>query len=69
MSRDIFNWIRLLGAPSNLAWNVSRDGTSPTSLDNLGQGFTTVTVNNFFLISSLNLSSLRLKSLLLVLSQ
>ena len=30
-SRDIFNWIRLLRAPSNLAWNVSRDGASTTS--------------------------------------
>jgi len=31
VSRDIFNWIRLLRAPSNLAWNVSRDGASTTS--------------------------------------
>jgi len=37
VSRDIFNWIRLLRAPSNLAWNVSKDGTSPTSLGNLYQ--------------------------------
>jgi len=32
VSRDIFNWIRLLRAPSNLALNVSRDGASTTSL-------------------------------------
>jgi len=33
--RDIFHWIRLLRAPSNLTWNVSRDGASATSLGNL----------------------------------
>jgi len=37
MSRDIFNQIRVLRAPSNLAWNGSRDGASPTSLGNLGR--------------------------------
>jgi len=26
VSRDIFNWVSLIGAPSNLALNVSRDG-------------------------------------------
>jgi len=39
VSRYIFNWIRLLRAPSGLAWNVSRDGASPISLGNLGQCF------------------------------
>ena len=34
-SRDIFNYIRLLRAPSNLAFNISRDGASTTSLGNL----------------------------------
>ena len=34
MSRDICTWIRLLGAPSNLALNVSRHGASTTSLGN-----------------------------------
>jgi len=53
MSRDICNQIRLLRAPSNLAWNVSRDGASPTSLGNLCQGFTTLSIKNFFLISIL----------------
>ena len=51
VSRDIFTWVRLLRAPSNLALNVSRDGASTTSLGNLGQGFTTLMVKNFFLIS------------------
>jgi len=35
VSRDIFTWIRLLRAPSSLAWNVLRDGASTTSLSNL----------------------------------
>jgi len=64
VSRDIFNYTRLLRAPSNLALNVSRDGASTTSL---GNSF--LMVKNFFLISSLNLPSLSLKSLLLDLSQ
>ena len=37
MSRDIFNQIRFLRAPSNLALNVSRDGASPISLGSQGQ--------------------------------
>ena len=69
MSRDFFNWIRLLRAPSNLAWNVFRDGASTTSLGNLCQCFTTLSVKNFFLISSLNLPSFGLKPSPLVLSQ
>ena len=67
VSRDIFNQTRLLRAPSNLAFIVSRDGAATTSLGNLGQGFTTLTVKNFFLISSLNLPSPSLKPLLPVL--
>jgi len=67
VSRDIFNWVRLLRAPSNLAWNVSRDGASTTSLGNLGQCLTTLTAKKFFLISGLNLPSFSLKPLLLVL--
>jgi len=53
----------------NLAWNVPRDGASTTSLGNLGQGLTTLTVKNFFPISSLNLPSFSLKLLPLVLLQ
>jgi len=54
MSRDIFSWIRLLRAPSHLAWDDSRDGASTTSLGNLGQGFTALIIKNFFLLSSLS---------------
>lgn len=37
VSRDIFNQSRLLRPPrSNLTWKVSRDGTFPTFLGNLG---------------------------------
>ena len=43
VSRDIFTWIMSLRALSNLTWNVHRDGTSTTSLDNPCQGFTTLT--------------------------
>jgi len=49
VSRDISTQLRVLRAPSNLAWNGSRDGASPTSLGNLGQGLTTLSVNNFLL--------------------
>ena len=54
---SIFNYIRLLRALSNLTLNVSRDGASTSSLGNLCQRFTTLTVKNFFLTSSLNLLS------------
>ena len=60
MSKDIFKQIRVLRALSSLTLNVSRDGASTTSLGNLFQGFTTLMVKNFLLISSLNLPSLRL---------
>jgi len=61
--------VRLFRAPSNLALNDSKDGASATSLSNLGQCFTTLSVKNFFLLSYLNLPSLSLKSWSLVLSQ
>jgi len=61
VSRDIFSWIKVLRAPSNQAWNISRDGASTTYLDNLFQCFTTLHVKIFFLLSSLNLHSLSLK--------
>ncbi|KAK4810863.1 hypothetical protein QYF61_008835 [Mycteria americana] len=54
---------------SNLTLNVSRDGASTTSLGNLFQCLTTLTVKDFFLKASLNLPSLSLKPLFLVLSQ
>ena len=61
VSRDIFSQTRLLRAPSNLAWDVPRDGASPTSLGSLCQGFTTLSVKHFFLTSSLKLPSFSLK--------
>jgi len=66
MGRDISNQIRVLRAPSSLAWNGSRDGASPTSLGNLGQGLSTLSVNDFFLRSSRNLPSFSLNPLSLV---
>jgi len=57
MSRDISNSARLLIALSNVTLNVSRDGASTTPLGNLCQGFTTLTVKNFFLMSSPNTPS------------
>ncbi|KAK4830027.1 LOW QUALITY PROTEIN: hypothetical protein QYF61_008365 [Mycteria americana] len=51
MSRDIFSWIRLLRAPSNLTLNVSRDGASTTSLGNLCQCFTTLIIKYVLLMS------------------
>ena len=68
MGRDISNQVRVLRAPSNLVWNGSRDGASPTSLGNLGQGLATLSINNFFLKFSLNLPSFSLKPSPLVLS-
>ena len=68
MGRDISNQMRVLRAPSNLAWNGSRDGASPTSLGNLGQGLTILSVNNFFLTPSLSLPSSSLKLLPFLLS-
>lgn len=62
MSRDSFNQIRLL----NLTLNVSRHEESTLSLDNLCQCFTTLIVNDFFLMFNLKLSSFSLKSLKLV---
>ncbi|KAK4811189.1 hypothetical protein QYF61_019820 [Mycteria americana] len=60
--------IRLLKAPSNLALNTSNDGASTASLGNLFQFLTTLIINNFFLMSNLNLPSFSLKPLPLVLS-
>ena len=68
MSRDIFTQTRLLRAPSNLTFNVSRDGASTTFLGNLFQYFTTLQQKIFFLISSLNLTTFSLKPLPCVLS-
>ena len=42
VSRDISSQTRVLRAPSNLAWNVPRDGVSTTPLGNPCQGSTTL---------------------------
>ena len=60
---------QVLRAPSSLTLSVSRNGASTTSLGNLCQCLTTLTVKNFYLISNLNLPSLSLEPFLLVLSQ
>ena len=59
---------RMLKAPSNLALNTARKGTATTSLSNMCQGLTTLTVKNFFPISNLNLPFFSLKPSPLVLS-
>jgi len=61
MGRDPFHQPRLLRAPSNLALNPAREGAATASLGNLGQGLTTLTGKNFFLMSNLNLPSFSLK--------
>jgi len=43
----------LLRALSNLDLNPAREGAATASLGNLGQGLTTLTVNNFFLTYNL----------------
>jgi len=68
MGRDTFYQNRLLKAPSSLALNTSREGTSTASLGNLCQCLTTLIVKNFFFISHLNLPFFSLKPLPLVLS-
>jgi len=60
VSRDIFNQIKLLRAPSSLTLNISRDGASTASLGSPFQCFTTLTVKNFFLILRRNLLSFSL---------
>jgi len=59
MGRDNFHQPRLLIAPSNLALNTAREGAATASLGNLCQGLTTLRVQNFFLISDLNILSFR----------
>jgi len=68
MGSDTSHQSRLLKAPSNLALNTAREGAATTSLGNLFQRPTTLSVKNFFLTSSLNLPSSSLKPLPLVLS-
>ena len=69
MIRDICSLIRLLRVLSSLTLNISKDGTSTTTLGNMFQCLITLIAKNFFLISSLNLPSFSLKPLPLVLSE
>ena len=68
MCRVTNHQTRLSRATSSLALNASRDGASTASLSNLFRYVTTFHVENFLLISYLNLPCLRLKPLPLVLS-
>lgn len=61
LSRDTFHSTWVARAPSNLAVNVSRDGTSTSSLGNPFQCLSTLIVKNFFFISNKNLPSFSLK--------
>ena len=54
VNRDTHSSIRLRRAPSSLTLNVSRDGSSTTSLGNLCQSLITLIIKNFS-ISNLNL--------------
>jgi len=47
MGRDIFHYIMLLKAPTNLALNTSSDGASTPPLGNLFPFLTTFIVNNY----------------------
>ena len=58
---QLYSSVKLLSTPSSLALNVCKDKAFTTSLGNLFQCLTTLTVNNSFLVSSLNLPSSNLK--------
>jgi len=61
MGRDPFHQPRVLHAPSNLALNPATEGAATAPLGSLGQGLTTLTGKNFFLVSNLNPLSSSLK--------
>jgi len=67
MGRDTTHQTKLPRAPSNLGLSASSDGTSTAPLHGQCQCLTTLIMQNFFLISNLNVSSSSLKPLLLVL--
>lgn len=68
-NRDTYSSNRYTGVQSSLTLNVSQDRASTISLDTLFQCFTSITVNNFFLTSSLNLHPFSLKPFPIVLLQ
>ena len=59
----------MLRAPSSLTFSGSRNGASITSLGNLCQCLTTLIVENFFLVSNINLPSFHLKPFVPLLPQ
>lgn len=63
VKKGIFSWNRLRRALSSLSSNVFGDRASTTSLCNLIQCFSTLTVGYFFLLSYLNVSSFSVKPL------
>jgi len=68
MGRNTFHYSRLLKAPSSQALNISREGASTTSLDNLFQCLTTLIAKNFSLTSNVTQPSFSLQPLYFVLS-
>jgi len=61
VGRDPFHQPRVLRAPSNLALNTAREGAVTASLGSLCQDLTTLIVQHFPILTSLNLPSARLK--------
>lgn len=53
---------QIVQSPSGLALNTFRDGVSTVSLGNMLQCLTTLIMNNFFLMSNLNLPFCKLKT-------
>ena len=49
VNKDIYSWITLLKAQIRLTLNVSKDGVSTTSLDNLYQFLTPLVLKTFSL--------------------
>jgi len=66
MNRSIYREIRLLRVPSSLILNVSRDGASTTSLGNLLQCLTTLSIKKTYFLC-IHFFSFSLKPLPLVL--
>ena len=51
LNKDTYSYIRVLRAPPSLTLSISGDRASTTSLGNLFQCLTNLTVKNFFLMS------------------
>lgn len=61
MNKNIYSSIGLLRVWSSLSLSVSRNRATTTSLGNLCQFLTTLTVGDFSLVPNLNLSYFSLK--------